>query len=365
MTVEELKKQIKLTDLALAAGRKRRSLRTRFVHDEETIPLYENFCFALALFRQRTADCITEGKELIEKLLPFQGADGNFPVYLHDYPRCFDFHMGLRIAPILVYLLRLYGSVLGELKGKIEQALSLLKEPEKPHWKNRYRACFNLPLLPLEPSPDWVERVITEQLTGQTHFILPYDPDLQIWMGPGMVQERGEPRPHPLEYVLAGDPFSPRLLRDHLNQLLAAPLFPLTYTSEIPADPSLRLFWQGSSLHSLVGKGLVFDLPENVEMGRNDLFEAALYTDISPETTLWVEGKRATTFQLGDLITIETPSKTIQLRFQLTEGTGDFFGHIFRSNRPNQVAKETYDWQIGLRTLRRSPQAQITIELLS
>src|SRR5689334_5032749 len=107
MQTETLKKQVQLVDLVVAAGRRRQSLRTRFIHDEELIPLYENFCFALALFRQKTAACVTEGKELIIRLLAFQAVDGNFPTYLHDFPRCFDFQMSLKIAPIFIYLLRL------------------------------------------------------------------------------------------------------------------------------------------------------------------------------------------------------------------------------------------------------------------
>ncbi|HSX11688.1 MAG TPA: hypothetical protein VLF94_08245 [Chlamydiales bacterium] len=371
MLIEELKKQTRGFDLAVSAGRKRLSARTHFVHDEETIPLYENFCFAFALMRQKTAEAVTEGKELIDRLLAFQTPDGHFPTYLHDYPRAFDFQMGLKIAPILIYLLRDYAPVLGDLKHKIDTALKriLSTRPEKPFWENRYRACINEPLLDTAPL-DWTQWLITAQLAGQTHFSLPYDPDLQL-LTSSDIQEKSEPAPHPIEWLLAEGHYTPRLLRDHPHQLLVAPLFPLTYDPIPSTNPSFRLFWQGSTLHSLVAKTLQFDLSEEVQMGRHDLFEAALYTDVSPETQIFVEGRKATTFKLGDTITIQTPTWTISIRFELTQGAGDYCGHIFRANRPSQIANkgalqyEAYDWQIGLRTLRRPGPAQITIHVIN
>jgi len=356
----ELKKVLRAIDLALAAGRKRQSARTGFVHDGETIPLYENFCFALALFRQKTAESVTEGKELIARLLPFQVPEGNFPFYLHDYPRCFDFQMGLKVAPILIHLLRLFGPVLGELKPVLEAALQrAVQKSEKPQWENRYRACMGLPLLPIDTAPfsaaDWTEWLITAQLAGQTHFSLPFDPSLQLLFTHTEVQERGEPRPSPVEWLLSEGQFSPRLLQDHPHQLLSAPLFPITFEPAPFSPPNYRLFWKGAStLHSLVAKSLVFEAPE----------EAALFTDISPETEVFVNGKKATAFRLGDTVTIQTPQQTIDVTFALTRGTGDFCGHISRANRPSQIVGkyEVYDWQIGMRTLRASEGAQITVD---
>ena len=332
MQTEAFKKQTRSIDLAIAAASQRLSPRTRFVHlfpNEETsdaIPLYENFCYALALFRQKTAESITQGKDLIARLLPFQTQEGQFPLYLHDYPRCHDFQAPLRIAPILIYLLRLFSPVLGDLRPLIEESLrkALSKRPEKPAWENRRRACLGEPLLPQDPaelSPaEWTDWIITAQLAGQTHFEIPYDPTLQLLKAPARfdAQEKGEPRPNPIEWLLAEGRYSPRLLKDHPHQLLAAPLFPLTYTPTQVPETAFRYFWPGSSLHSLVGKGLVFDLPEGVEMGRGDLFEAALYCDRSPETELCVEGRKATVFRLGDRISIQTPGETIALRFDLT-----------------------------------------------
>lgn len=371
MRTEELKKQIRFLDLAVQAGRKRQSARTTFVHQEELIPIYENFCFAFALFRQKTADSVTEGKELMERLLAFQTSEGNFPVFLHDYPRCFDFQMGLKIAPILIYLLKFFRPVLGDLKNKVEEALAktLQKRPEKPFWENRYRACINEELLPVNTAPfsalEWTEWLITAQLAGQTHFSLPYNEELELFLGPVEVQEKGEPQPNPIEWLLADEQFSPRLLRDHPHQLLTAPLFPVSFAPVPSLDPTVRILWKGETMHSLVTKKLIYDLPEGIEMGRSDLFEVLLFTDMSPETQILINGRRATFFRIEDTVTICTPQKSIDIRFELTQGSGDFSGHIFRANRPTQIVKgyEAFDWQIGLRTLRRSPAAQIQIHI--
>lgn len=376
MAMETLKKQIRAIDLAVTAGKKRQSPRTGFVHlypqDEssDTIPIYENFCFAFALIRQKTAESVQEGKAIVEKLLAFQ-VDGNLPLYLHEYPKCNDHQVGLRVAPILIYLLRGFAPVLGELKGKIERSLQaiLAKRPEKLFWENRYRACVGEPLLEIDTTHftalEWTDWIITSQLGGTNHFVLPYEANLQLLCVPAIVQEKQEPRPNPIEWILAEADFSTRLLNDHPHQLLAAPLFPFTIEPNVQNSP---FFWKGKDvLHSLFTKGFVFDLKEGPELGRNDLFEASLFCNMSPETKIFVEGNRSNTFQFGQKITIETPEKTIEVRFELTSGSGDFFGHIFKSNRPNQTALkgvhqyDAFDWHIGMRTLRRSDTATIRL----
>ena len=95
-----------LVELAVTSGRSHQSPQTSFVHwchtrgDEtvnHTIPLYENFLFCLALMRMRTQQNITEAKEILARLLAFQAEDGNYPVYLHEYPLCRDRYNGAQI----------------------------------------------------------------------------------------------------------------------------------------------------------------------------------------------------------------------------------------------------------------------------
>ena len=85
--------------------------------------------------------------------------------------------------------------------------------------------------------------------------------------------------------------------------------------------------------------------------------EVAFFCDIHEENQLFVNGLRATTFQLGDRVQIISQGMRIELVFSSENGT--FFGHISRANRPSQISCrgdkrfEAYDWQISLRTIRR------------
>lgn len=413
MSVEELKKQIRAVDLALAACRKRQSPRTGFVHlfageepSQDTIPVYENFLFAFALFRQKTAESVLEGKELVERLVGFQTECGNFPTYLHDFPRCWDHSLPLKIAPIAVHLLRAFGSILGaELKELLEKALGKMirfavsRNQEQPYssvWQARLQALQGKAPAISETASfsahDWFEWIVASQTFSpeRTEYPIPYNPHLQLFLGAGGSQEKGEPKPVPVEWALAEqeESFSPRLALDHPGQIACAALLP--FKTSAPAlepvswDGAARLFWGGSKLHSLSLKSaakvtrsknaiqVVFDLPEGVELGRELLFEAALFVDHSPETELFVCGKKGTVFRLGDPVRIQTPELQIECVFELLEGEGMFCGHLLRANRPGQVAckgpllYETYDWQIGLRTLRRSQacKIQLTLKLL-
>jgi hypothetical protein len=122
-----------LNELAVAAGRKRQSEQTGFVHHyyqenesdvEQTIPSVENFLFALSLLQSKTSEQMTEAKELIEKLLHFQDqVSGNFPIYLHEYPQCKDRLIGAHLLPTFYYILKEFKNILGvELREKLIDA---------------------------------------------------------------------------------------------------------------------------------------------------------------------------------------------------------------------------------------------------
>lgn len=121
----------KLNDLAIACAKKRLSPQTGYVHHcyhalpeetAQTIPLMENFLYALALLRTRTVEHVTEAKRLVEALLFFQER-GRFPVYLHEYPNCTDDYQGVHLLAPLYWMLTHFHQVLGShLKERIEQA---------------------------------------------------------------------------------------------------------------------------------------------------------------------------------------------------------------------------------------------------
>ncbi|MFI0435651.1 MAG: hypothetical protein ACH350_08020 [Parachlamydiaceae bacterium] len=140
-----------LGEWALAAGRFFQSAQTHFLHlyQEEsdpraqTIPLFENTLFVLALFRSRLVEQIQEGKGVLRRLLAFQKKDdsldqGNFPLYLHQYPHCQDPALALLLLAPFYWILKQFGHVLGadlrsELEGSARLALdhSLRSHQEK------------------------------------------------------------------------------------------------------------------------------------------------------------------------------------------------------------------------------------------
>jgi len=384
---------MKTTDLAYMAGKKRQSPRTGLVHGSDlfsdTVALYDNFCFAYALLSQRKAAEIIEAKTLLLRLLAFQAPIGNFPVSLHDFPHCYDLYQGLKIAPLLLRTLDGYGQVLGaECKEKIESSLTSIlgfyENKGLPElWQFRYQVCLgNKPQI-IRPSlvNIWEYWVSLQFLQTPTCDF--YHQGLGIAPILSTLQNCFEPLPHLSEWACAAaaGTFSSRLLNDHPAQIQLAALEKVELTSTqtdfqlLITDP-FKLYWNGDSLHSLcfvadkmevTNESILVELPQTVEFGREDLFEVAFFCDASPETQIAIGGHRGTVFELGDAVEISTPSFQCTLRFELISGTGDFCGHIVRSNRPGQIAcvgplqHETFDWKIGLRTLRRSPNCTIRI----
>ena len=127
-----------LTDKSVAAGRALQSSQTGFVHYfygdmkevlSQTIPVYENLLFVLALFRTHRIESIQEGKELLQKILCFQNPlTGGFPLYLHEHPKeAYVISQIYFLAP-LYWILKDYGHVLGhEMRTLInESTLRLL-----------------------------------------------------------------------------------------------------------------------------------------------------------------------------------------------------------------------------------------------
>lgn len=379
---------MKALSLAMAALRKRQSPRTGFVHFfpgsegiADTIPMYENFCFALALFRSKTSAEVLEGKEVLKRLLDFQTEEGNFPVYLHEYPRCWDRLLPLKLAPIfdVLYTCPL-GEALTEQLRLVERKLlgfassTREKKPFLPLWEQRFQA-WNGRLADVEytTAEEWLEGILSHQLAKvPLKRLPPYG--LQAFLGQHEEQEGSEPKPAVIEWWLAGEEFSPRLLKDHPLQMYLPPLLPLERREEEKiswwggfAAQKARLLWPGCQLHSLVTEGALtacsveeegmtglFSLQGPMPSTREDLIEVACYVDISPETELFVNGKKATVFRLGDEVVIHSGKFRLQMEFTLKEGEGDFIGQISKKNRPRQTAPGVYDWSIALRTLRRS-----------
>ncbi|MCE2983418.1 MAG: hypothetical protein LW832_07620 [Parachlamydia sp.] len=138
-----------IVELSLQAGRSFKSSQTGFVHYchqlpvpqfHQSVPLYENFLFALSLFRSKLVDNIQEAKELLAKLLHYQNDKGNLPYYLHDYPVGQEPYLAVRLLPPLIYMERDFGHVMGkELKDRVNTAIhSLMSFTKEAHEKGAF-----------------------------------------------------------------------------------------------------------------------------------------------------------------------------------------------------------------------------------
>ena len=335
--------KMKAVELALKAGRKRQSPITGYIHhpSRETIPVYENFCFALALLRSKTAENVLEAKALLERLFTFR-VKGQFPHYLHEYPEC---RFQQKLHPVVTFILKEFQPILGgQLKAELQELLTESVAPQDPH------------------SPEkWAELLLHSQLTGEAPTPAPWDPQSLSFVGQQRY-EKGEPAVTLYDLFLGerGGRYSARALQDHPSHLTAALVYPGSLETFCPA-PSFRYrFWgNGHPTHSLVleTSGAVRDqtifLPEKEV---HDEVEVAYFCNLPNE--ILVEGKKATTFQLGQRLQV---GGKIELIFKV-EGDGQYWGHLYRGNRPGQLFKdEAYDNIIALRTVKRSLSSTVKI----
>jgi hypothetical protein len=362
---------VKAVELALRAGRKRQSEVTRFVHhcsenvekSSETIPIYENFCFVLALLRSKSVENVLEAKALLEKLLAFQ-VNSEFPVYLHEYPICRYAGLKSKLYPVIFFILRDFHSVLGEKLSQQLQGVQGVPEqvtsPESPE--------------------EWAEFLIHAQITGQdkTPALQHWDTGCLSFIGPQR-QERGEPALTLYDLFLCQwqGKYSARALQDHPVHLRASLIYPAEIL--LPSTPAQSLqqkFWgSGSPTHSLIlnTQGVLTDDFQVIlqEKEVQDEIEIAWFYNLHPDTTVTVNHQKATSFQLGDTIQIISKDCQFELSFSLISGEGQFWGHLYRANRPGQLScknddkHEAFDGVIGLRTLSRSPKTTHQISLSS
>ena len=488
--MEKLENIRHLIDLALVYGRKQKSPQTGFIHyhcaspeteSHHTIPMAENFLYALTLFRTRLIENITEGKALLERLLHFQNKDmysiayGNFPIYLHEYPICKDRFTGLEVAASLFWILKMFHQVLGhELKTKLEQALSILiahaiktdKEKKAPYTTHLKIAALSLcsgKILneaTLENYGFNLLKEIEKDITTEdnifwynpesmgnilTALVMVYPkisdspwhlfwktlentwyPKCGCYIGPSIKdwQKNNEPEVTVYDLFLGylSDAFSSRALKSSPVHLQAALIPPIQDDFKVITTPyyfkgnfqkvswvifqsehfaysaldqknleiqsvffkgfhPLRIvFGDAKCVHTFVIQGslseiisfepcttslntflLKFELPENVDIeDKEKSREVSLYFDRQESTEFLVDSEKASTFLLEDFLSLKIGLLTLNIRFKLLEGVGQFFGHRMLGNRPSQIeAKgesrfEAFDWILYLRTIGRS-----------
>lgn len=111
-----------------------------------------------------------------------------------------------------------------------------------------------------------------------------------------------------------------------------------------------------------------FSEPAQVDSSEKNQ-EICFYVDENSNLTIKVENLAATTFRMGEELVISDETVKMTLSFHLHSGEGDFFGHIMKANRPSQLSVvganrfSVFDWQIFLRTIRRSDTCIIKAKL--
>lgn len=477
-----------LVETAISSGRSSQSPQTGFVHycyemrDEashDTIPVYENVLFALALLRTRNSTSVKEAKDLLEKILPYE-VEGNFPKYLHEYPNCTDHFASAKLLVPFYWILKRFFLVLGaEFRQRLTTVAESLLQHSVKHHKEKpapFHIAIKIAAAQKSFGELWQQSALEhegdsflEQLRKQSEaedfgvwfspqyiadtlaaLMMVYSPLSEspwsvfweyvsqtyyrkgfCYIGPAVqVRQWGlEPQVTSYDLLMGGivNDYPYRSFIDHPNQLHAAIVFPDTCPWKEPVspisvegsvanhrwnvfhsdhyafsvlqkksilDPAMQkgfhvfqLAWGDvNNTHTLVcqGEGATYvdyalqnnriefefflgDIPDFDK--KESQKEIAFYCDQSEITEILVSGQKATTFQCGETVTIQSSKIKIELVFELIEGDGRFFGHIMPGNRPAQSNLkgvnrfQTFDWSIFLRTVKRYTPCKIKVAL--
>lgn len=395
-----------LIDTILAAGRKRLSPQTGWIHlcyesegsRHDTIPLLENFSFVLALFRSRLSDDVLLGREMLEKLLAFE-VEGHFPVYLHEYPHVRDRGLSIDLLPYLLHVKREFSNVLGEnlesqLRALIARIIEKASKEEHCSYGRRAKLLaaqgkFHLaPERKIHSSPQLGEELIALQLQGGysendllaiTRF---WHPGLMIYHGPYAreLQEGFEPAPTLFDLFMgrAIPCDHPIYLRASLVYPLSFPVAkeqnsPYTWLSD-QESKAVHFFWKGSDMtHSLVVQGatrwqdlgdsrFAIDciLSEEGPKEGEEKSEVNCFFNYHPDHAIRIgENERGSAFSMEKKFLVQSLPLALEFHAFVLEGEGTFYGHVLRGNRHRQIALRgekrfnSYDWQIALRTVFR------------
>jgi hypothetical protein len=416
----------KLNDLHLEAAKMRLSPQTGFLHyfyeepntlHPQTIPILENIYYVLALFRQRLSDPILEGKNLLEKLLAFE-VDGNFPIYLHQYPICKDRCLSIHALAVFHHLLKDYRSVLGdELIKKIElvclrivaHAQTIQREKKLPLAAESKLQGYQGVLTEKNPSgsSEWADYMIALMMMPKSSFVIDeLAKASKHWCSALGVFTSGTVS-HPQEgflpkmtlfdlFMYLEQGFFSRSITPSYPLLLAASIVSVDEEMKLPfskedavvsyfipqAKEPFGLMWKENGLI----RSLAFACPkgECLYEKRGDVFrlhftysqeipdedaqeEIAIFLDAQAQGELFVNESRSTTCKLSDEIVWRTNEKRVSFSIAIVEGEGKIMGHLLKGNRPSQVLKDpfkAYDWKLGLRTLKRGSHLKVQIDCM-
>lgn len=356
---------MKTVELALKAARARQSPLTQFVHlshelperGQETIPVYENFCFVLTLFRTKTAEHVLEGRALLDRLFAFQTPDG-FPVHLHEFPSCKSRTLQYKLSTVARFLIRDFGHVLGE--ALLPKVKALIR--------------------PIETGGELADRLIQSQLLEDASLqsFDWWDGEALCYTGPMQKQDRYEPAVTLLDLIMGewSSKMSARALLDHPAHLQGCLIYPKAVTLG-RAEPrwSCRFWGDGHPTHSAAlhtqgavseeGATIFVDLPEKEV---HDTVEISYFINRDPSAQFFVASQRSTTFLPGEPVAIHSGGLSFEMTFTVPEGDGRFWGHLHLGNRPGQIGckgeskHDAFDRVIAFRTVERTKPARIKID---
>lgn len=394
-----------LEKLALASGKKRLSSQTGFIQDRDAISILENFLYAYALFRSKTVENICEGKAFLEKLLAFE-VEGNFPVHLHEFPKCLDSRFSSYLLPPIFYLFRDFSTVLGEDLSNKLSALSerivryLQKQPSLSAAANGRLTAFLKTFDPTIWTPkspeEWGEYCVCAQMAQVD---IPEHPPiwnsfLSTYIGSTKerIQEGYSPKVTLLDFFMP--PCSERSLGEHQALLKAVLVHP--WQTQMPRSQDkpyavfieelqkqcFTLYWGSSQqVHSLVleskkgtwsfapsSQGWIATYQYDSEVpSEEDCVEWAFYLNESASHTVQIDQHAATLFHPGQEVSILSEGMKITFHVQADSADGVWTGHILKGDRSFQRGTALpyggYDKKLGWRTVRRKPQASITLHI--
>lgn len=405
-----------LTKLSLDVARQYQSKETGFVHysflsenSKETVPLFENFCFSLALFRTHLSEQVLEGKALLTRLLYFQSPQGGFPEFIHEYPFINRPFHNLQFLFPLYQIWFHYRKILGEeltqrLIASIELLSQYLDTLPLQDLQIYQKKAFDHVFFGSE-RPDPVNPILDKDLGKAILAAQLLDDEVQIpwdrcFLGPPFKEWQKEFQPqlihldlllrpkidsldpilihaslfyptqikiiHPTQ-VTSKDYTWQCLRNDHFH-LLAIDSFKPTETILSNGFHLLKLIFKDHTFvcqetkHTVTSQvrddGLQMDFTFPIERPTEKYkqMELNFYLNHEPKIDLLIHAAKATTFAIEDPLTFDR----FTLTFSIQEGEADLFGHIYRGNRPSQISPKVkadyaaFDWKISLRTISRT-----------
>lgn len=330
------------------------SPRTHFVHHfhgktsaSDTIPVYENVCYALWLLRTRQADNVIEAKRILSKLLHFQNTAGGFPPYLHLFPGDFWEVNFLMLIP-MYWIQKLFGKFV-DISEAYTKLLVYCKDKTPP---SHAQFCYEV----VTDSHVKMPEVSTADAWGHVLFaseVIPdhplraqilteakkmWHPTLCHFTGESLKYQGYAPELTVMDLFFANfaSIYPKRLVDSHWIHLLESLSFSKGNLTEVTSDVSEidnRITWGDKDLHY----SLQIISPSEIYFTHGIDWK--------------VNGEKATLFYATDQVILTGADKTISLQW---EGEGKFIGTLSRGNRPAQQIRDVfsaYDWVLKMRAL--------------